>query len=208
VLQLNHRGSSGLGRAHLTAGNGSLDRAVLEDIKAMLDRCSDGKIPINTRMVATLGNGIGGYLAVRMAQLAPDIFRCAVAINAPGDLDAWRDHPETAPTVLADLRQQFFGTDREALRAQSAVAAGPATKAPVLVVHGNQNAYVPLSLGRDLHRALKKGSEHTAYLELPGEGHGGWSEKTTARLFAELGRFFNATIYNYGVDVHKPEVVP
>jgi dipeptidyl aminopeptidase/acylaminoacyl peptidase len=208
VLQLNHRGSSGLGRAHLTAGNGSLDRAVLEDIKAMLDRCSNGKIPINTRMVATFGNGIGGYLAVRMAQLAPDIFRCAVAINAPGDLDAWRDHPETAPTILADLRQQFFGTDRETLRAQSAVAAGPTTKAPVLVVHGSQNAYVPLSLGRDLHRALKKGSEQTAYLELPGEGHGGWSEKTTARLFAELGRFFNATIYNYGVDVHKPEVVP
>ena len=207
VLQLNHRGSSGLGRTHLTATGGGLDRAVLEDVKAMLTRCGAGKLPINTRMVATLGNGIGGYLAVRMAQLAPETFRCAVAINAPGDLDAWRSHPETTPTVLADLRQNFFGTDRESLRAQSAVAVGPTTKAPVFVVHGTANAYVPISLGRDLYRSLKKGSAETAFLELPEEGHGGWSEKTTAKLFAELGRFFNATIYNYGVEVRKPEVV-
>jgi dipeptidyl aminopeptidase/acylaminoacyl peptidase len=207
VLQLNHRGSSGRGRSHLNAIDGSLDRVVLQDIQAMLTRAAAGKLPINTKMVATLGNGIGGYLAVRMAQLAPETFRCAVAINAPGDLDAWRTHPETAPTVLADLRQHAFGTDREALRAQSAVTAGPTTRAPVLVVHGTQNAYVPISLGRDLYRALKKGAEETAYLELPGEGHGGWSEKTTAKLFAELGRFFNATIYTYDVKLRTPEVV-
>jgi dipeptidyl aminopeptidase/acylaminoacyl peptidase len=142
-----------------------------------------------------------------MTQLAPETFRCAVAINAPGDLEAWRANLDTTPTILADLREQFFGTEREALRAQSALAAAPTTKAPVLVVHGTDNAYVPVSLGRELYRALKNGSPETAWLELPGEGHGGWSEKTTARLFAELGRFFNATIYNYGVEVRKPEVV-
>jgi pimeloyl-ACP methyl ester carboxylesterase len=207
VLQLNHRGSSGLGRSHLNGIDGSLDRAVLKDIQAMLTRGAALKLPINTRMVATLGNGVGGYLAVRMAQLAPETFRCAVAINAPGDLDAWRTHAEVAPTLLADLRQHVFGSDRESLRAQSAVAAGPGTKAPVLVVHGTQNAYVPIALGRELYRALKKGSDETAFLELSGEGHGGWSEKTTAKLFAELGRFFNATIYNYDVKVRTPEVV-
>ncbi len=207
VLQMNHRGSSGLGRSHLTALNSGLDREVLQDIQAMLSRSAKGKLAINTRMVATLGNGIGGYLAVRMAQLAPEMFRCAVAINAPGDLEAWRTHPETAPTLLADQRRTFFGTDKETLRAQSAVAAGPATKAPVLVVHGTANSYVPVSLGRELYRALKKGSEETAWLELPDEGHGGWSEQTTAKLFAELGRFFNATIYNYGVEVRTPSVV-
>ncbi len=207
VLQLNYRGSSGLGRAHMTATDGSLDRAVLKDVQAFLMRSAEGKLPINPRMVATLGNGIGGYLAVRMAQLAPEMFRCAVAINAPGDLDAWRTSPEAAPTLLADLRQHVFGTDRETLRAQSAVAAGPTTKAPVLVVHGTENPYVPMSLGRELYRALKKGSEETAWVELPGEGHAGWSEKTTAKLFAELGRFFNATIYNYEVEVRTPQVV-
>jgi hypothetical protein len=44
-------------------------------------------------------------------------------------------------------------------------------------------------------------------MELPGEGHGGWSEPATARLFAELGRFFNETIYRYDVELRQPEVV-
>lgn len=207
VLQVNYRGSSGLGRTHLTVTDGSLDRVVLKDVQALLSRFSGGKHAVNPKLVATLGNGMGGYLAVRMAQLAPETFRCAVAINAPGDLEAWRTSPGTAPTILADLQQQVFGTDRETLRAQSAVAAGPATRAPVLVAHGTENAYVPIALGFELYGALKQGSDQTAFLALPGEGHGGWSEKTTVRLFAELGRFFNATIYNYGVDVRKPEVV-
>ena len=207
VLQLNHRGSSGLGRAHLEAIGDGLDRAVLADIQAVLERGKAGNLGINTRMVAAFGNGIGGYLAVRMAQLAPETFRCAVAINAPGDLDAWRAHPESISSFLADVRPHVFGTDREKLRAQSAHAAAPTTRAPVLVVHGTTNSYVPISMGRELYRALKQGSPETAFLELPDEGHGGWSEATTVKLFAELGRFFNATIYSYGVEVRKPEVV-
>ncbi|MEY2879538.1 MAG: hypothetical protein RLZZ15_1918 [Verrucomicrobiota bacterium] len=207
VLQLNHRGSSGFGRAHLTAIDGGLDRVVLEDVRALLARLGGGKLPLNTRLVAALGNGVGGYLAVRMAQLAPETFRCAVAINAPGDLAAWRTQLDPAPTLLSQLHRDFFGTDPARLLAQSALAVAPTTKAPVLVVHAADNAYVPVGMGRALHRALKRGSDETAYLELPHEGHAGWSEATTARLFAELGRFFNATIYNYRVDVRPPEVV-
>lgn len=147
------------------------------------------------------------YLAVRMTQLAPETFRCAVAINAPGDFESWRTHPDVAASFLGDLRPHVFGTDRVKLRAQSALAVAPTTRTPVLVVHGASDSYVPLSLGRELYQALRKGSSETAFLELANEGHGGWSEETTAKLFAELGRFFNATIYHYGVEVSKPEVV-
>jgi hypothetical protein len=48
VLQLNHRGSSGLGRQHLGAANAGLDRAVLEDVVTMLTRINK-TAPINPR---------------------------------------------------------------------------------------------------------------------------------------------------------------
>lgn len=207
VLQLNHRGSSGLGRAHLEAIGEGLDRAALADVQAVLLRGKDGSLGFNPRRVAAFGNGVGGYLAVRMTQLAPETFRCAVAINTPGDFEAWRTHPDAVASFLGDLRPHVFGTEGAKLRAPSALAAAPTTHAPVLVVHGELDSYVPLSLGRDLYEALKPGSADTAFLKLPGEGHGGWSEATRAKLFAELGRFFNATIYHYSVDVSKPEVV-
>ena len=206
VLQLNHRGSSGLGRQHLTAIDAGLDRAVLEDVRAVLAWMGKGA-PMKPRLIAALGHGVGGYLAVRMTQLAPETFRCAVAINAPGDLEAWRAQSFRSPTMLTDLRRHYFSAGRDQLRAQSALTVRPAAKAPMLVVHAAEDTYVPLAMGRALYRAVKEGSEETRWLELPGEGHGGWSEETTARLFAELGRFFNATIYNYRVDVRAPEVV-
>ncbi|MCX6953182.1 MAG: prolyl oligopeptidase family serine peptidase [Verrucomicrobia bacterium] len=207
VLQLNHRGSGGLGRAHLAAAGDGLDRAVLADVQAVLERGKDGALGFNPKRVAAFGNGIGGYLAVRLAQLAPGTFRCAVAINAPGDLADWRAHPEAVPSFLGDLRPHVFGTDGAKLRDQSALAAAPTTRVPVLVVHGETDTYVPIAMGRELYQALKPGAPETAFLNLPGAGHGGWSEETTAKLFAELGRFFNATIYRYSVDVSNPEVV-
>jgi dipeptidyl aminopeptidase/acylaminoacyl peptidase len=208
VLQLNHRGSSGLGRSHLTAISGGLDRAVLDDVQTALAGLTKGNVPVNPRLVAALGNGVGGYLAVRMAQLAPETFRCAVAINAPGDLDAWIGSGDVAPTLMTLVRRDYFGADRASLRAQSATAAGAAMKTPVLVVHAADDAYVPIALGRALYNAVKAGSPQTAFLELPREGHTGWSPATTAKLFAELGRFFNATVYKTGVEIGKPKVVP
>lgn len=142
-----------------------------------------------------------------MTQLAPETFRCAVAINALGDLDAWRMQPLRSPTMLTDLRRHYFTAERDKLRAQSALTAGRITRVPVLVVHATEDRYVPLAMGHALYRALKDGAEETRFLELPDEGHGGWSEETTARLFAELGRFFNATIYNYRVELRAPAVV-
>ena len=78
----------------------------------------------------------------------------------------------------------------------------------MLVVHAAENAYEPVSMGRALYHALKKQDPACAYLELEDEGHGGWSDESTERLFAELGRFFNATIYNYSVEAGPATVEP
>ena len=41
-----------------------------------------------TRLVI-MGEGFGGYLAFRALQLHHDVFRCAIAVNAPTSLTAW-----------------------------------------------------------------------------------------------------------------------
>ena len=50
-------------------------------------------------MAAALGNGFGGYLALRAVQLDPEVFRCAVAINTPADLAAWSAATTSAARV-------------------------------------------------------------------------------------------------------------
>ncbi len=207
VLQINYRGSGGFGRAHLTAIQGGWDQIVMEDMKAALEWSADN-YRVNARMVAAFGNGFGGYLAVRAAQLDPESVRCAVAINAPSDLAAWSEAHAEGQRFRTGVRRKFFGEDRAALKAGSALAAAASTTRPVLVVHAAENAYVPVSMGRALYHALKKQDPACAYLELSDEGHGGWSDASTERLFAELGRFFNATIYNYSVEVGPATAEP
>lgn len=61
VLQLNHRGSSGLGQKHLRAIEAGLDRTVLDDVRTVLAHI--GKTaPVNPRLVAALGHGVAGIL--------------------------------------------------------------------------------------------------------------------------------------------------
>ena len=71
----------------------------------------------------------------------------------------------------------------------------------MLVVHATEDTEVPIAMGRKLHAALRKGSAGVEYLELAGEGHTGWSPAATERLFSELGKFFNATVYRYSVEL-------
>lgn len=207
VVQVNYRGSSGSGRAHLMAIHDGFDRAVLDDVQAVLGRAA-ARLPVNPRLVAALGNGFGGYLALRAVQLEPETFRCAVAINTPADLEDWCAGGGASRGFLGELRRSFLGADRAMLREASALAAARETTRPVLVVHGTENAYVPESVGLALHAALRASPGSSSYFVLEGAGHSGWSRGTTAGLFAELGRFFNATIYSYAVEMGPATVEP
>jgi len=48
---------------------------------------------VDRKRIAALGHGLGGYLALRALQLAPESFRCAVAIEAPLDPTRWLEPP-------------------------------------------------------------------------------------------------------------------
>ena len=43
--------------------------------------------------MALVGDGFGGYLALRALELWPDEFRCVVTFNAPTDLAYWDAEP-------------------------------------------------------------------------------------------------------------------
>ena len=65
----------------------------LSDILAAIDSIR-ARTPIDPRRIAIVGEGFGGYLALRAVQVHPDRFRCAVAISAPVDLGQWVREPD------------------------------------------------------------------------------------------------------------------
>jgi pimeloyl-ACP methyl ester carboxylesterase len=99
VLRVNYRGTGGLGLKYLGAIRSGIDRVPLGDIIAAIQAIS-AQTPIDPKRIAVVGEGFGGYLALRAVQVHPEIFRCAVAISAPVDLGQWVREPD----VIANTR--------------------------------------------------------------------------------------------------------
>jgi dienelactone hydrolase len=95
VARLNHRAVGGIAPKDLTALRGGVDRVTVDDARAVVDWLAkrNPNRPFDRARVAALGHGFGGYTAVRAVQLAPAVFRAAVAIDAPMDLKTWLQPP-------------------------------------------------------------------------------------------------------------------
>lgn len=99
VVQVNYRGSTGFGQKHLQALREGPDSVALTDITAAVDWILKSNT-VHPKLVALMGEGYGGYLALRGLQLYPDKFRCAVSVDAPTDLATWVNPATEAGTGL------------------------------------------------------------------------------------------------------------
>jgi pimeloyl-ACP methyl ester carboxylesterase len=199
VLQVNYRGSMGFGRKHLEALRAGFDTVAIDDIVAALD----GVVPkaVDRRLVAIMGRGYGGYLALRALQLHPDRFRCAVAIDAPTDLAVWVN--ELAGTYVGERRRAYFGDDAKKLRAASPAAHADLLKNPVMIVQADANSALG---GRALGRTAEKENPDSVFLPLNGN-EAAPLPLAKAALFEKISGFLNANIYNYAVKIGAMQVV-
>ncbi len=135
VLEINHRGTAGLGRKHWLAGMGDLPTAAAEDALLAVDRLA-AAAGLDPERIATFGAGFGGLLALRTAMLHPQRINAVVALHPFLELGArdpysppFRDHRQLA----TDARRWFYGADPAEQRRRSLMANAAALAAPVLL---------------------------------------------------------------------------
>lgn len=90
VVRLNHRSVAGVRPDDMNALRTAIDRVSVGDGRTVRDWIA-ARHPdrLDSRRVATLGRGFGGYLAVRALQLHPGEFHCGMAVDAPLELRDW-----------------------------------------------------------------------------------------------------------------------
>ncbi|PTX91409.1 alpha/beta fold hydrolase [Opitutus sp. ER46] len=113
VLDLDYRGATAGDRLAADGLRRDPDGAPVRDVVAALDALA-AQHPYDQRRVALLGEGFGGYVALRALAQFPARFRGAITIDAPTDLRAWL--AETGPGSTAELesmRSVFFTTKDE-----------------------------------------------------------------------------------------------
>ncbi len=190
-VQVNYRGSTGYGKAFVSAGDREWGRKMHDDLVDAVDWVVDQGYADRER-IGIYGGSYGGYAALVGAAFTPDVFRCAVDVVGPSNL---KTLIESIPPYWAPLVRQFHtrigdpASDGELLWERSPLSRAGDIRIPLLIVQGANDPRVKQAESEQIVAALReKGIPHE-YLLFEDEGHGFAKPENRLRFYAAAERF-------------------
>ncbi|WP_443747689.1 alpha/beta hydrolase family protein [Asticcacaulis solisilvae] len=182
VLQPNFRGSSGYGRAFVTAGYGQWGKTMETDLSDGV-RFLASQGTIDSKRVCIVGYSYGGYAALAGPTLDPGVYRCAVSyagisdiadmVSAVGQKGASQENQ----TVL--YWKRYLGDPANWADA-SPIRHIDRVTVPILLIHGKDDTTVPYQQSKSMADALKAAGKPVEFVTLKGEDH--WLSTGETRL--------------------------
>lgn len=192
VLQPQFRGSTGFGEAHRIAGVRQWGKLMQDDLTdAVRDAIDKGLA--DPKRICIVGASYGGYAALAGAVFTPELYACAASVNGVSDLPLmlrkvelegggdsdsllyWRNH-------IGDVMDPDVIGKSPARRAFEA-------KAPVLLMHGENDSVVPIEQSELMARRLADAQRPYRLVRLEGEDHWLTQAATRVRMLRELEAF-------------------
>jgi dipeptidyl aminopeptidase/acylaminoacyl peptidase len=174
VLQVNYRGSDGFGWSYLSAGFGQWGRKMQTDLSDGV-RSLAAQGVVDPKRVCIVGASYGGYAALAGATMDTGVYRCAVSIAGPSDLQRM---------VADDKFEEGKVVERYWLRFMGAANSGDSTLAslsparqadhdsiPILLIHGADDTTVPFVQSQLMAEALKRAGKSVELVTLKHEDH-------------------------------------
>jgi dipeptidyl aminopeptidase/acylaminoacyl peptidase len=168
VIQPNYRGSSGYGTRFAALGRGEWGRKMQDDLDDSLAWLATQGIGDRSR-ACIVGASYGGYAALRAAQRAPQVYRCAVSYAGVSDLAALSRYDRTF--LNSRGRQQWLTEQAPDFREVSPLNHAAEITIPVLLMHGDRDVVVPVSESRRMVERLRDAGKPYRYVEQPGADH-------------------------------------
>ncbi|MGO8958794.1 MAG: S9 family peptidase [Streptosporangiaceae bacterium] len=192
-IQVNFRGSSGYGKAFLTAGDREWGANMQNDLSdAAAHAITQGWT--DSSRVAIMGGSYGGYAALAGAAFTPDLYRCAIDIVGPSNLITLI---ETIPPYWAPIVAQFHrrvgdpAKDKDFLWSRSPLSAAAQIRIPLLIAQGANDPRVKQAESEQIVAALDKAGIEHDYMLFEDEGHGFAKPENRLRFFAAADKFLS-----------------
>jgi dipeptidyl aminopeptidase/acylaminoacyl peptidase len=194
VLQVNFRGSYGYGQDFETAGYRNWGTRVMQDI-AEATRWAIAEGIADPARICIYGGSFGGYSALMSAAREPDLYRCAAGFAGVYDLEEQTSDSGAAFSVLGRaILEDWYGTDKAALRADSPITHAARIKAPVFLAHGTSDTTVLFSQSKAMRKALDAAKKPYEWHEYSGEEHGWHKDENAVDFYTKLLAFFDKHI--------------
>jgi pimeloyl-ACP methyl ester carboxylesterase len=149
VVELNYTGSAGFGLVQINAIQAGLDQIPIDDILSTIKMITPSK-GRELRKVFLMGEGFGGYLALRAVQVSPESFNGAIVLNPILDLANEASYLNTAndfekEAISARGHARFFLNSALPLDDISAIRFASKTSRPVLFLQNPEFKANPLA---------------------------------------------------------------
>ena len=190
VVQVNFRGSTGFGKAWYEAGLRNWGTVMVDDVIASTKwAISEGIAdPAHTCIV---GWSFGGYAALMSAEHEPDLYRCVVSIAGVSDLrllaEEWR-----SSFGGSDWAEYALGDDTSELKAGSPSKNAAKIKAPVLLIHGDNDTQAGVDHSKRMARVLKGEKKKVELVLIKDGNHSLTRYEWRETLYTSLEKFLAA----------------
>jgi dipeptidyl aminopeptidase/acylaminoacyl peptidase len=196
VLSVNFRGSTGLGKDFLNAGNLEWGAAMHDDLIDAVEWAVDQGIAIRDK-VAIMGGSYGGYATLAGLAFTPDVFACGVDIVGPSNLETLL---ESIPPYWEPQVKQFherMGNPQTPeglalLKERSPLHKAHAITKPLLIGQGANDPRVKQAESDQIVSAMQEDGIPVTYVLFPDEGHG-FAKPTNNIAFNAVAENFLAT---------------
>jgi dipeptidyl aminopeptidase/acylaminoacyl peptidase len=176
VLSVNYRGSTGFGKAVVTAADKEWGGKMHDDLIDAVD-WAVGQGIADPRRVGFFGASYGGYSALTAATKTPEVFACIVDVFGISNLITFM---ATIPPYWGPwfsiwknrLGDPATEAGRAFLTERSPLTHIDRAVRPILIAQGARDVRVVAAESEQMVSALKKRSVPVTYITFPDEGHG------------------------------------
>lgn len=195
LLDINHRGSTGLGRKYRQSLLDNWGEFDVDDIASAIDFVGSKKW-VDKALVFIRGSSAGGYAVLRALTRFPHRFAGGACYYGIGNLVSLSTSTHKFESKYIDrLVGEKFDAETAMNPESRFVTRSPVFQfdklsSPLILFQGLQDKVVPPSLSREVVDLLKtKGIKHS-YTEYQGEGHGFRQTKTRVDALRKETTFF------------------
>jgi dipeptidyl aminopeptidase/acylaminoacyl peptidase len=193
VLQSNYRGSGGYGADWSGEGGFRNWRRAIDDVTDGARHLIEAGIADPDRL-CIVGWSYGGYAALMSAVEEPELYRCVVSIAGVTDL----------PELIHDSRgflgwrgtREFVGTDSDVLETGSPAMRAAEFRAPVLLLHGDEDINVQFEHSKKMAKALKKEKKDVELIRYEEVAHSIRRNQYRIDMLERIGAFLDENTHS------------
>lgn len=193
VFDVNHRGSTGYGRAYRDALLKKWGILEIQDVKDGLAYLT--KRGLISRAAVVSGGSAGGYTVQRLLTSYPDLFAAGASYFGIGNLLTLQELTHKYEShYLERLIGGTVETHLQEYKDRSPINHLSDLRSPMIIFQGSEDKVVPPETSREMARILKEKDISYEYQEYPGEGHGFKKKETLIDSLKKEAKFFKSVL--------------